>query len=61
MKVLDSMMDNLDAWRIGECARNAVNQPPSDLIDTGLVLRRLLEEKGYALVKATAGNSGAGE
>lgn len=28
MKVLDSMMDNLDTWRIGECARAAVNQPP---------------------------------
>lgn len=50
-KYLTATMDNLDAWRLGECARETMKGPAGDLIDTGLILRRLLEEKGYGLVK----------
>ena len=50
---LDSNMDNILAWKLGEIAlavgsldRVAVG----DLIDRGLILRRLLEENGFILI-----------
>jgi len=55
---LTSAMDNVDAWRLGECAHEASRAPAGDLIDTGLVLLRLLEEKGYELHKRPALETG---
>lgn len=53
-KYLTASMDNLDAWRLGQCAREAMEGPAGDLIDSGLILRRLLEESGYGVVKLEA-------
>lgn len=50
IKSLNAAMDNLHAWRLGEIANKASNAPHGDLIDTGLILTRLLEEKGYLIV-----------
>lgn len=44
-----SAMDNVVAWRLGEIAMAAADHPAGDLIDTGLVLRRMLEERGFRL------------
>lgn len=52
-KALDSGMDNVFAWRLGEIALDAGDpkrKDVGDLIDRGLILRRLLEEKGFLLV-----------
>jgi hypothetical protein len=45
----NSAMNNVVAWRLGMIAHDAVNHPAGDLIDRGLVLRRLLEERGFRL------------
>lgn len=51
---LTSMMDNVLAWRIGEAAIAAAKAPGGDYIDTGLILLRLLNEKGLdVLVRET--------
>ena len=42
--------DNVDAWRLGEAANNAVNEPAGDLIDRGLSLLKALQEKGYGII-----------
>jgi hypothetical protein len=50
---LDSSMDNVLAWKLGEIAREAGNPDRRDVgdpIDRGLILRRLLEENGFLLV-----------
>lgn len=55
MKILDCLMDNTLAWRLGGIARAAAaDKKAGDLIDTGLILRRLLEEAGFGLVRLTA-------
>lgn len=41
-------MDNVYAWRLGECARNA--QPGGDPIDHGWSLLKLLHAKGFDVV-----------
>ena len=49
---LTPAMDNVLAWRLGEVARDAGNpnrEGVGDLIDRGLILRRLLEEAGFEL------------
>lgn len=51
-KPLDCMMDNVLAWRLGEVALACINYDPTkigDLIDRGLILRRLLDEAGFEL------------
>jgi len=53
-KHLTMTMDNVLAWRLGEVAREAGNPKRTDvgdLIDRGLILRRLLEEKGFYLIE----------
>lgn len=53
-KPLSSAMDNVDAWRLGEVAQKAggpSRKDVGDYIDRGLILRRLLEEKGYLIIK----------
>lgn len=55
-EILDSGMDNVDAWRLGQIAKDAGNPERDgvgDLIDRGLMLNRLLNEKGYGLLKLT--------
>lgn len=50
---LDSGMSNILAWRLGEIASEAGDpklKGVGDHIDRGLILRRLLEEKGFFLV-----------
>jgi hypothetical protein len=57
IELMTAAMDNVDAWRLGEIARDAGNlqrDGVGDLIDRGLILRRLLEENGYGLVKLPA-------
>lgn len=46
-------MDNLDAWRLGEVCLQAASpdQKVGDYIDRGLILRRLLEEAGYLIIR----------
>lgn len=46
---LTSSMDNVLASRLGEIAKKAAKAPAGDYIDTGLVLRSLLEEAGFEL------------
>lgn len=48
-KPLDCGMDNVLAWRLGEVASNPQLQKGGYLIDRGLILRRLLEEKGFSV------------
>lgn len=52
-KTLTASMNNRDAWRLGEVANKAMapEQRVGDYIDRGLILRRLLEEEGYLLIK----------
>ena len=49
MTPLTDAMDNVLAWRLGEVAHKAVEAHSCDLIDRGLILRRLLEESGFAV------------
>lgn len=59
-KPLNELMDNVLAWRLGEVALEAGDpkrKDVGDLIDRGLILRRLLEEKGFYLVLKTPENS----
>lgn len=53
---LTAAMDNVDAWRLGETCLKAASpeQRVGDYIDRGLILRRLLEENGYGIVKLAA-------
>ena len=46
----DPVLSNWDASLLGEIARKAVKAPAGDDIDTGLVLHRLLKEKGYIVM-----------
>ena len=49
---LDCGMDNLLAWSLGLIAHEAGDEQRKDVgdpIDRGLILRRLLEEKGFVL------------
>jgi hypothetical protein len=51
---LDSSMSNDDAYRLGMLAREAASLGPAkcgDEIDRGLILCRLMREKGYRIVK----------
>lgn len=54
-KILTAAMDNVDAHRLGQLAIQAGKPDRSmsvgDMIDRGLILRRLLEEAGYGIVK----------
>ena len=49
--------DNVDAWRLGEIALQAGGQRDDvgDFIDRGLILIRLLKEKGYTIVSSNPG------
>lgn len=49
--LLDCGMDNVLAWKLGEIASDPQLKSGGDLIDRGLVLRRLLEEKGFGVVR----------
>jgi hypothetical protein len=44
---LNAAMDNVLAWRLGEIAKKAAAAPAGDLIDTGLILLRMLNEKEF--------------
>lgn len=49
---LTSLMPNTAAWKLGEVARAAGDperKDVGDLIDRGLILRRLLEEAGFEI------------
>ena len=51
---LTSLMDNVDAYKLGIVAKTAGkpdNPNIGDNIDRGLMLRRILEEYGYYLIK----------
>lgn len=49
---LTAAMDNLDAWRLGEIPRKALDDPHcGDYIDRGLILLSLLNEAGYDVLK----------
>ncbi len=51
-RTLTASMDNLDAWRLGEIAKAAGSPDRTDVgdpIDRGLVLLKLLNEKGYTV------------
>jgi hypothetical protein len=46
---LTAALDNVLAWRLGEIAHAASKAPAGDLIDTGLILLRMLGEKGFSV------------
>lgn len=50
---LDALMDNVLAWCLGEIALEAGRARPDvgDLIDRGLILLRLLNERGFDVVQ----------
>jgi len=53
-KPLTCAMDNVLAWKLGKIAAAAGDPKRTDVgdsIDRGLILRRLLEEDGFALVR----------
>jgi len=53
MKPLTEAMDNLLAGRLGRVALEAGDPQRKDVgdsIDRGLILRRLLEEKGFGVI-----------
>lgn len=53
---LTAGMDNVTAWKLGEIARDAGNparEGVGDPIDRGLILRRLLGEKGFLVIRGT--------
>lgn len=57
---LDCGMDNVLAWRLGEIASNAgdpLRSGVGDQIDRGLILRRLLEEKGFFIIYREPGSA----
>ena len=41
--------DNVHMWRLGEINNKAMEEPAGDYIDRGLILVRLLEERGYTI------------
>ena len=53
LKPLTAAMDNVIASRLGQLARQAGKdrKDVGDDIDRGLILRRLLEEAGYGIVR----------
>jgi hypothetical protein len=49
---LNASMDNVYAWRLGEIAKQAGDASRKDVgdpIDRGLILLRLLNEKGFTV------------
>lgn len=46
---VNSVMSNVVAWQLGEVAHAAVKEPAGDLIDRGLILAKLLRERGFRL------------
>lgn len=48
---LTAAMDNVDAWRLGKVVSAARDLTGGDYIDTGLGLRRLLEDAGFTVAK----------
>lgn len=53
MNKLTQDMDNVLAHKLGEIAYETLEGDAGDLIDTGLILRRLLDENGFSLVLQT--------
>lgn len=53
-KPLTSMMDNVLASRLGSVAIKAMKGSAGDLIDRGLILRRILEEEGFEIIEIAA-------
>lgn len=51
-KTLTPAMDNVYAWRLGDAAREAMSptQTVGDSIDRGLILLRLLNERGFDVI-----------
>jgi len=50
-RLLPEHIGNDDAYRLGEIANLVSMVPAGDYIDTGLALRRLMEERGYWLCR----------
>ena len=53
-EMLNSAMDNTLAWRLGDIALKAGNpqlKGVGDYIDRGLILRKMFEEKGFAITQ----------
>lgn len=53
-KPLTALMDNVLAWQLGEIALQAGSPSRKDIgdyIDRGLILRRLLDQGGFCLIK----------
>jgi len=52
-KPLNASMDNVLAWRLGLVAQEAMSehQKVGDPIDRGLILARLLKEKGFIIME----------
>jgi hypothetical protein len=48
---LTAIMPNILAWRVGEACRHAAAEVPAigDPIDRGLILCRMLKERGFEL------------
>lgn len=56
-KPLDCGMNNLLAYKLGEIAADAGNperKGVGDYIDRGLILRRLMEEKGFGIIELSS-------
>ncbi len=50
MRLVTGHMGNGIAWRLGEICQKAAEDPKcGDYIDRGLILRRMLEELGFAV------------
>ncbi len=50
MRLVTGHMGNGIAWRLGEiCQKAAEAKDAGDYIDRGLILRRMLEENGFAV------------
>lgn len=61
---LTAAMDNVLAYQLGLIARSPQLHDPiniGDEIDRGLILRRLLEERGFGLVRLTQRAADVGE
>lgn len=50
MKILDAAMDNVLAWRLGEIAHESLKPMAGDYIDRGLILLKLLNDKGFDVI-----------